>query len=177
MSIRFDLDEDVLKEIDVVLNKNMKDILLNTRLIGAKRVDNWESFLTKDALPEFDDGTHRDQNMVSFASLGVSQKIQPILQRYFKDNVVRTSGFFHYPETGYMGWHTNSDNPCKRLYITWTKEGNKSFFRYLENDTIITDYDDTGYTVRMFDVKAQEPYMWHCVGSETDRISMGFAIK
>ena len=97
MSIRFDLDEDVLKEIDVVLNKNMKDILLNTRLIGAKRVDNWESFLTKDALPEFDDGTHRDQNMVSFASLGVSQKIQPILQRYFKDNVVRTSGFFHYP--------------------------------------------------------------------------------
>jgi hypothetical protein len=177
MSIRFDLDEDVLKEIDVVLNKNMKDILLNTRLIGAKRVDNWESFLTKDALPEFDDGTHRDQNMVSFASLGVSQKIQPILQRYFKDNVVRTSGFFHYPETGYMGWHTNSDNPCKRLYITWTKEGNKSFFRYLENDTIITDYDDTGYTVRMFDVTAQEPYMWHCVGSETDRISMGFAIK
>ena len=108
MSIRFDLDKGVLSEINVILNKHMKEILLNT---------------------------------------------------------------------GFMGWHTNSDNPCQRLYITWTPEGNKSFFRYLKGDEVITDYDDADFTVRMFDVTAQEPYMWHCVGSETDRISMGFAIK
>jgi len=177
MSIRFDLDKDVLLKIDNIFKKNIKEILLNTKLVGAKKVDDWERYLQLEQIPKVDDTTHRDKNMVSFANLGVSQKIQPILQKHFKDNVVRTSGFFHYPNTGFMGWHTNSDNPCKRLYITWAPEKNKSFFRYLEDGKVITDYDDAGYTVRMFDVTSQEPYMWHCVGSETDRISMGFAIN
>ena len=176
MSIRIDLGEDTLSQIKVILDKNIKDIFLHTRLKGSRRVENWQDFLTKESIPEINDDSHTT-NMINFSGLNISQKMQPIIQKYFKDKVVRPTGFFHYPDTGYMGWHTNSNNACKRLYITYVEEAGKSFFRYLKDDKVITDYDDKGFTVRMFDVAAQEPYFWHCVGSEIDRLSFGFSVK
>ena len=91
---------------------------------------------------------------------------------------VQARGQFYYPPTGYMGWHTNCEAPGERFYITWASEDKKSFFRYYdyENDEIITDYDDKGITVRQFNIPDRAPHLWHCVGSECDRLSIGFRV-
>jgi hypothetical protein len=90
------------------------------------------------------------------------------------------SGFQHYPPGGYMGWHTNRNAPGWRLYINWVREPGKSFFRYQEpiSGQIVTDWD-SGMDCRLFrvgDPAKQEHDLWHCVYSETDRISVGYTI-
>ena len=54
---------------------------------------------------------------------------------------------------------------------------NKSFFRYLdENGKIVTDYDDKGATLRLFNIPEEPLHFWHCVGSDCDRYSIGFKL-
>jgi hypothetical protein len=176
MSLRYTLPDVTEQKVVTLIKKNLRDILLNTRLVGAKTVPDWQENLTEDRLLTEDVAIASETNMVSFESLGVAQKISPLIQKVFPDKFVKPSGFFHYPPTGYMGWHTNSNYPCQRMYLTWTEESGKSFFRYKKAGKVVTDYDDAGLTVRLFDVTAQEPYLWHCVGSDTDRVSVGLSI-
>ena len=70
------------------------------------------------------------------------------------------SGFFWYP--------------CDAF---WAAESNKSFFRYQDPDTkeIITDWDKKGWQYRKFNVSRSKSY-WHCVGSKTNRISIGLRL-
>ena len=77
-----------------------------------------------------------------------------------------------YPEGGYLGWHT--DDVGGRLYATWA-EG-KSFFRYQDPITkeIITSWDKPKqWTFRIFTFDEENP-LWHCVGAEDVRISVGY---
>jgi hypothetical protein len=91
------------------------------------------------------------------------------------------SGIFWYPSNGYCGWHTNSDTKLhkpNRLYLTWAQEDKKSFFRYQDNSTgeIKTNYDTKGWQIRKFKLSSDEESLyWHCVGSQTNRVSIGFA--
>ena len=102
----------------------------------------------------------------------------PRVKKILKHNSVSVSGFYLYPKTGYMGWHTNYLSPCWRLYITYATEDKKSFLKFQNPITkeIITDYDDVGITIRKFYVTGKPPYFWHCVGSMCDRFSFGFRI-
>ena len=86
------------------------------------------------------------------------------------------SGRIWYPINGFMGWHTNSNNKGFRVYCTFAKEGNKSFFRYRnpETDEIITSWDKEGWNFRIF--KIGELNLWHSVYSQTDRFSIGYSI-
>lgn len=79
-----------------------------------------------------------------------------------------------YPPNGYMGWHTNSAAKGWRLYCSHARESNKSFFRYQDPKTneIITSWDNNGWKFRLFLI--DEIDLWHCVYSETDRISLGY---
>lgn len=72
-----------------------------------------------------------------------------------------------------MGWHTNSNNPGTRIYLTYTLEAKKSFFDYVDQGEIIETADDEGWSCRRFHV-SKEDLLWHRVRSETDRISVGF---
>ena len=89
----------------------------------------------------------------------------------------RYSGFFWYPCDGFCGWHTNNNAEGERIYIAWAPEDNKSFFRYQDPDTkeIITDWDKKGWQYRKFNVSREKP-LWHCVGSKTNRISIGLRV-
>lgn len=89
----------------------------------------------------------------------------------------RYSGFFWYPPNGFCGWHTNNNCEGERIYFAWAPEDNKSFFRYRDPDTgeIITDWDKKGWQHRKFIVARDKPF-WHCVGSMTNRISIGLRI-
>lgn len=96
-----------------------------------------------------------------------AQKIWP------KRKLINLSGRFHYCPKGFMGWHTNSNQPGGRLYATFCKEGGKSFFRYRQDGKVITEMEQEGWNFRGFEVSKNTPY-WHCVYSDTDRYSFGF---
>lgn len=100
--------------------------------------------------------------------------IQFLLQAYPNHSIV-PSGWFHYPNNGFMSWHTNSNIKTKRVYVVFADEDKKSFFRFEDGDEIITDYDDKGVTIREFDTSDQ--LLWHCVYSECNRYSFGFRIQ
>ena len=89
---------------------------------------------------------------------------------------VQSSGFFLYPPQGFMGWHTNWKNPGWRLYINYTEEPGKSFFRYRDTDTrqVITSVDKR-LNFRLFRASKKNPF-WHTIYSETYRYSLGYKI-
>ena len=105
-----------------------------------------------------------------FITYGGYELITKINQKY-GNHSYSYSDMFHYPPCGYCGWHTNSDVSGKRMYLVWAEEDNKSFFRYRDLDTgkIITEWEKRGWQVHRF-----EPPIWHCVGSYTNRVSIGF---
>lgn len=91
--------------------------------------------------------------------------------------VVANSGQFTYPPGGHMSWHTNSEAPGWRLYITRADEPGRSFFRYREPGTghVVTSYDRE-FDIRLFCIDPGMP-IWHAVYSDTYRFSFGFVIK
>ncbi len=89
---------------------------------------------------------------------------------------IRSSGFFLYPPQGYMGWHTNWQNPGWRLYASYAEEPEKSFLRYRDPKTcqVVTSLDHQ-LNFRLFRVSADQPF-WHAVYSDTYRYSLGYKI-
>jgi hypothetical protein len=90
------------------------------------------------------------------------------------------SGNFLYPKGGFMGWHTNSNTPCYRLYLTYSPMEQGSYFKYIKSDdptkTIVTDWDEKGWTLRLFEITDSD-YYWHCVyAPNAPRISFGFRL-
>lgn len=180
MSLRISLDASIEKSVLDVITRNLRLILGNTKRVGAYTTPDWEAHLTEAKLLQHiagDIAVSTNDSLVSFESLRIAPKLTHYIREAFPNSSVTPSGFFHYPKTGYMGWHTNSDVPCKRMYITWAAEAGKSFFRYYKDGQVITDYDDAGLTFRLFDITDKPPYLWHCVGSNTDRISIGYRIR
>ena len=94
-----------------------------------------------------------------------------------KNLEIRSSGFFLYSPGGYMGWHTNWQNPGWRLYVNYAEEPGKSFFRYRDPATgeTVTSLDRE-LNFRLFRVLDQQPF-WHAVYSDTYRYSLGYKIS
>ena len=89
---------------------------------------------------------------------------------------IANSGHFWYPNTSYMGWHTNYRAPGWRVYLTHATEPGRSFFRYRDpvSGDVVTSHDRL-WDVRLFRVDPARPF-WHCIYSETDRFSFGYLI-
>jgi len=178
MSLRVTVADEHLSEMDRVVKGNLKAILVHSKSVGVRTVPDWQDNLTEESLYGYSDvPISKGNNLINFERLGVHRKLTETVRQAFPDYEVSPSGFFHYPPTGYMGWHTNSDVPCKRLYLTWAPCSGKSFFRYVQDGQVVTDYDDEGITLRSFDITDKPPYLWHCVGSEVDRISIGYRLN
>lgn len=91
----------------------------------------------------------------------------------FENNV---SGCFYYPPDGFMSWHTNYKRNDWRVYIVKSLEGD-SFFRYVKDGEIATDYDPKGWSYRIFYVGNEANPFWHCVYGGSGRYSIGFRLK
>ena len=139
---------------------------------------NWQESLKKESFDDPLNTSGKNRNMKSFDKK-ISEDLLPIVKKLVNHHHVFASGHYIYPPTGFMGWHTNYEMPCKRFYITYASEDKKSFFRYRHPETkeIITDYDDKGITLREFNVTQKPPYFWHCVGSDCIRISLGYRVN
>ena len=182
-------DEDNQKLFDMInpLYKTIKQTCDNDS--GLKEDPDWESRISESALKKYIEldiipDTPENGNRHNFSSNVLHMERQDatmrkMIKKYAPHSQIVHSNHLLYPKTGWMGWHTNFDASCERIYITYASEDKKSFFRYYdyEKDKIITDYDNKGITVRRFNITSSEPYFWHCVGSECDRFSYGFRLK
>lgn len=127
-----------------------------------------------EALPQNEVEIAEERNLVDLSYAGLNNQLIHLLQEIYPNYNIINSGMFYYPETGYMGWHTNSNAPCKRVYIVYS-DGN-SFFRYIKDDKVITEWDKPGVSIKEFDIKDGEEKLWHCIYSFGDRVSIGFRL-
>ena len=62
------------------------------------------------------------------------------------------------------------------MYFVWCEEDNKSFFRYKDEDgNVVTKWEKKGWQLNRFTVN-EHRLLWHCVGSNTNRISFGYKV-
>ena len=123
-----------------------------------------------------------DANQIKFGNIRFStltQKLAVTLESLLKPRRkmrLFQSGRNWYPPNGYMGWHTNANVQGFRLYCSHAPVSQRSYFRYLDPVTqkIETSWDSAGWNFRCFRTDL-EP-LWHCVYSETDRISFGYGL-
>lgn len=77
-----------------------------------------------------------------------------------------------YPPSSMMDWHTNSNYEGIRTYYTYTDD--EAIFRYVDaNGDTQLDYDDIGWTCRMFKIK-KDNLLWHSIWTKSERYSFGF---
>ena len=110
----------------------------------------------------------------SFDKSILSDEFFKEFKKIFGNGMWICSGFYLIEPGGACGWHTNSDNCNERIYLVKAKESNKSYFRYSDGNKQKTIYDKSYWTVNRFKPNDKEPYLWHCVASETERWSLGF---
>ena len=170
--------------IDIITVCKIQKIIepyVNSIISKQNYVSDWQYYISEEYLLNCfgkDIPKNIDNNIFRlYGYVAMHDQLIDVVEKCYPDYEVIRSGDFHYPKTGYMGWHTNHDNPLERVYITYATEERKSFFRYFENGKIITDYDNKGITVRQFKVTGKPPYFWHCVGSECDRLSFGYTLN
>ena len=191
--IKFDVprDNNILKELeDWRKSINFADALLGSESINNDTYEKHEdkssilSLLTEEYLNEtiIPSENKHDIGQVNNINLGHNSLHHQKISANFHMNLQieglefdRISGAFWYPPTGFMGWHSNADHEAYRMYAAWAEEGHKSFFRYRDPNTkkIVTSWDKKGWNFRLFNC-SQEDKPWHCVYSDTNRISLGF---
>ena len=170
------INADILENIYNIIKPGVSKV--TNRAIKRTNLE-WEKYISKEFLDQLDNkevpkSSHH--NLVRIKRFIDISEIMWQVQTAFPKKRIILSGDFYYPPTGFMGWHTNHDAPCERLYINYASEDNKSFFRYFDGRQIVTDYDKIGMNARKFTCTGERPYFWHCVGSECDRISFGFKL-
>ena len=175
--------EEIFSKLDTILNNFKYDIVERYEFFPHKY--DMEDKTSEESLLQIQQGgdltkandiENNDNRIILDSSILYSIKLAEMLDK--QTGIKRKhSGFFWYPSDGFCGWHTNNNAEGERIYIAWAPEANKSFFRYQDPDTkeIITDWDKKGWQYRKFNVSRKKP-LWHCVGSKTNRISIGFRV-
>ena len=169
------IQPDFLSEIERIVLKVIPDIKYRAKLQGIRTVENWQDYLSEEALDKAKDVNISDQKYFIDFGGEITNKLMHVMQEIYPEYTISDSGYYYYPKTGDMGWHTNSNRPCKRVYITHSD--GESFFRYVKDDKIVTDYDGEGITIREFDIPELPDQFWHCVGSNCNRFSFGFRLE
>ena len=128
--------------------------------------------LTHKSIPLYDipKTTMNDGHVGLYGWEIVIQQTKTILENIIQDVVIPNMQMIYYPNNGYMNWHTNSNNPAKRIYLVRSTDNPKSRMKF--KDRIIED--KPMWSVNIFDVKKDT---WHCVDAKTERLSLGFQYK
>jgi hypothetical protein len=173
------MKKNMLKNLGNSIEKNLDRIQLNFRLKNIPPKNTGEFYVSGEYLESImgaDVEAGESVYMYDFSHLSITDKLYMYAQEMFPDLTPVVSGSFLYPPGGFMSWHTNSDKPNKHLYFTYADKHKKSFFRSFVNGNIITDYDNKGLNIRVFDTVNVDPLLWHCVYSDCNRYSFGFRL-
>jgi len=105
-----------------------------------------------------------------YRRLSLIGKLETKLKQDLQCKGVISSGIFLYKKGGYCDWHNDNRKYTSRLYFSFASKDKESFFATYD-DKLKVDYDKKGWQYRTFNVP-----MWHCVGSNCNRFSLGFNI-
>ena len=163
--------------LDLVSSDALKKCMLPGAEVSDIRADrsisNCIAFNSKNL-----DGSVMDQNLLAIRR-NVDQIVANRIRSFFQEGdklMIHDSGLFWYPPGGFMSWHTNFKTPGWRLYINYTEEPGKSFFRYRDPDTgEIVTLMDKKWNFRLFKIDPKKLF-WHTVYSDTNRYSFGYRI-
>ena len=89
-------------------------------------------------------------------------------------NGCRISGRLLYPkDEGFIGWHTNANDPGLRIYLNWTDNpNNEGGLLYEKDNQIVLDPDNEPFLLRAF---VGGPNQFHAVkAGKGNRLSLGF---
>jgi hypothetical protein len=155
------------------INTNDNVIKILSSIINNSNTQDIDSGLTKEdflnqKLPTVNIDKEEDNHFVSIIN---SKDIKLSACAKLLNCVECTNAIMYYSNS-FMKWHTNSDNPGKRIYYTYTV--GESCFRYIDkNGNDIIDYDNVGWTAREFRVPEQG-YLWHTIWTNKKRYAFGF---
>ena len=112
-----------------------------------------------------------------------SDSMNEIINILSKEVGIVTLGMSNHPmyyrdyeeHNGFMGWHTNCDYPGDRWYFVYNVDDRSSFFRYIDPDTeqMVTEWEPKGWCLNHFVVGNRRKPLWHCVYTNSHRISFG----
>jgi hypothetical protein len=174
------LDLDLFgKEFEITLKKCIAQA--KKSLVELVPVDDPNYYTSEEYLQQLIDNqtdlqVAESRNLIKFDQQINRQLIRHLMKIYPKCSII-PSGNFIYPPGGYMGWHTNSDFPCTRVYITYVETFNNSGFKFLSDGVVFDDVDDRELIIRQFEVGLDDKLLWHCVYSNTNRFSFGYRIE
>jgi hypothetical protein len=80
-----------------------------------------------------------------------------------------------YPPSGFIGWHTNSNNRLHNLICTWSENGN-GMFKKVEDGKISEVSDTSGWTFKKTYWSKENPIP-HAITTNCNRITITFAHK
>lgn len=101
--------------------------------------------------------------------------IQEAVAKSFKGYNLSLSGLHYYPAGSYMGWHTNSDTPALRVYITWGS-GDRGMRFVIDGKVVTVPETSPEPTAVMFNCTPPPSPLWHSVYSEGERFSIGYRL-
>lgn len=89
---------------------------------------------------------------------------------------ITISGNAVYLRGSHMGWHSNHSRSDGRIYCSWAEKPKANFFRYKHPLTgeIITDWEEPGWNIKSFTIPPKPGRLWHCIGANSLRLSLGF---
>ena len=168
-----DITPDMNTTLDIF--KSYCDTTIPSRDSGPAKQYTSEKHLNECISSDIPIGTDQYKRNIKFDAIDRFNLIQDLADM-FSDHSIQLSGNFLYPPGGFMSWHTNSNTPGDRVYLTYATETDKSFFRYRDSDgNIRTSYDKSRWIMRRFHVDSSD-LLWHCVYSDTFRLSIGFRL-
>lgn len=168
------MDSDLIQSIECIFQSKEKALQVQ----GEKNVEYYlsEEYLKNHKLISVSEHKHL-YNIISKTKCSEINGLDSFLNELgFTTVEDMASGCFFYPKNGFMSWHTNHTRNDWRVYIVKSLKGD-SFFRYVKDNKIITEYDPIGWSYRIFYVgNANNPY-WHCVYGGSGRYSVGFRLQ
>lgn len=105
------------------------------------------------------------------------QQLQQWVETQYPDYTFSKSNAIVYPPTGCLGWHTNANRPGLRFYLHWVEDIGQSSFKYWNGTNVINDVESMKTFARIFNVTEESNPIWHCVYSNTWRVSVGFYME
>lgn len=155
-----------MKIFDIEINDNILEVLKKSPIHNK---GNFILSLTK-APPDINVDIAKNVRYIDI-NTDIKNKIWLSLKDSIINSNIEYTNCIGYPPNGGMDWHTNSNNPGIRVYVSWSENGNSGMLWY-KNNKILIDKDSAGFNIRQFLTPC-----WHSVWSNCYRYSMGFKIN
>lgn len=104
-------------------------------------------------------------------------RLQEWVEQQYPDYIFNISNTIIYPPGGYIGWHTNANQVGLRLYLHWVENVGQSSFKYWDGSQVVDDTENEKCFMRIFRITDAANPFWHCVDSNTWRVSIGFYME